>query len=256
MTTFVAQGSGDRGSMRRARWKIAALALALAIATFATGVGMAALKYPEQPYDWSYVVVSALASRKHNPEGGRWFSAALGLSMLALWPVVTYLRDAAATETAAASATGTPTRARRWPIAALRAGVLCGVAVGVERLAFVHFSELLHKAHELLAVGAFVGMYAGVLGLYVQRARHNRRALAGALIVGAPLVAIGITQLTLYFDQHDLGWVDHGWRAMGVPVWLSFAFWQWLAVALLWIGLGHLVWSSAPAVSAPSDGAR
>ncbi len=221
--------------MTRARWGTAALAFALAFATFATGVAIAVRLFPEQPYDWSYVVVSALASHKHNPEGGRWFSAALGLSMLALWPVVTYLRDAS----------GAQTRARRWPIAALRAGVLCGVAVGVERLVFAHFSDLVHKAHELLAVGVFVGLYAGVLGLYAHCVRHDRRALAGALTVGAPLIAIGITQLALYFDQRDLGWVDHGWRAMGVPVWLSFAFWQWLAVALLWLGLGHLIWSSA-----------
>ncbi len=230
MTTFAAQSRGDRGALRRVRRRTAVLALALALVTFAAGVAIAARNYPEQPYDWSYVVVSALASHKHNPEGGHWFSAALGLSMLALWPVVTYLRDASA---------------GRWPIATLRAGVLCGVAVGVERLVFVHFSDLVHKAHELLAVGVFVGMYAGVLGLYAHRVRHDRRALAGALIVGAPLIAIGITQLALYFDQRDLGWVDHGWRAMGVPVWLSFAFWQWLAVALLWVGLGHLVWSSA-----------
>jgi hypothetical protein len=35
-------------------------------------------------------------------------------------------------------------------------------------------------------------------------------------------------------------------------VWLSFAFWQWLAVALLWVGLGHLVWiarTAAPGVT-------
>jgi hypothetical protein len=31
---------------------------------------------------------------------------------------------------------------------------------------------------------------------------------------------------------------------MGVPVWLSFAFWQWLAVAFLGLGLGYLVVAS------------
>ena len=227
--------------MRHARSRIAALAFALSIATFAAGVAIAARKFPEQPYDWSYVVVSALASRKHNPEGGRWFSAALGLSMLTLWPVVTYLRGEPTAATAPAA--GASSHASRWPIGALQVGVLCGVALGVERLVFVHFSDLLHKAHELLAVGVFAGLYTGVLGLYVQRVYHDRRALAGPLMVATPLVAIGVTQLALYLDQRDLGWVDHGWRAMGIPVWLSFAFWQWLAVALLWVGLGHLLWS-------------
>jgi len=28
---------------------------------------------------------------------------------------------------------------------------------------------------------------------------------------------------------------------MGIPIWLSFAFWQWLAIGFLWAGLGLLV---------------
>jgi hypothetical protein len=36
---------------------------------------------------------------------------------------------------------------------------------------------------------------------------------------------------------------------MGDSPWLSFAFWQWLAVAFLWLGLGHLLWSSRYAAS-------
>jgi hypothetical protein len=217
--------------MRRVRRKTALVAFALAFALFAAGIAVSAWKYPERPYDWVYVVMSALASRKHNPEGGRWFSVALALSMLALWPAVAYLREAFA---------------GRWPITALRIAILCGVAVGVERILFVHVSDIVDKSHELLALGLFVGLYAGVLGLYAARMRGDRRALAGAMIVGAPLVAIGLTQFALYLDQRDLGWVDRGWRAMGIPLWLSFAFWQWLAVALLWLGLGHLVWSSTP----------
>jgi hypothetical protein len=176
--------------------------------------------------------MSALASRKHNPEGGLWFSLALGLSMLLLWPAVTYLRATA--------------DARHWPTAAFRLGIVCGIAMGIERLSFTHLSDLVYKAHELLAIGVFLGLYLGVLGHYVLRLRQDRSGLAGALAVGAPLAAIGITQAMLYFDQRDLGWVDHGWRAMGIPVWLSFAFWQWLAVALLWAGLGHLLWSAQP----------
>lgn len=209
------------------RWKIAAWAFALAVATFWAGVEMAARLFPNPPYDWMYTVVSELASRKHNPEGGRWFSIALGLSMLGLWPVVSYLRETVGD--------------RRWPIIALRAGIMFGVAVGVERLTFFRFSSLVHNGHEALAVGTFAGLYTGLLGLYGQRIR---RGWTGALVVAAPLAAIFITQIAIYFDQRDLGWVDRRWRDMGVSLWLSFAFWQWLAVALLWVGLGHLLWSS------------
>lgn len=213
--------------MTGAQWKIAMWAFAIALAIFATGVVMAARLFPEARYDWMYQVVSALASRKTNPEGGRWFSTALGLSMLALWPAVSWLR----------ATTGD----RRWPILAFRAGMLFGVAVGIERLTFLRFSSWVHNGHEALAVGTFAGLYAGLLGLYGQRLRHGR---AGSLIVAAPLAAIIISQVVLYFDQRDLGWVDRDWRAMGVSVFLSFAFWQWLAIAFLWIGLGHLLWTS------------
>ena len=208
----------------------AALAFAAALVTFAAGVALSAGQYPEQPYDWVYVVMSELASRKHNPGGGGWFAIALGISMLALWPVANYL---------ARSMTG----ARRWPVLALRAAIGCGAAMALERLLFVHLSDVIYKSHELLAIGVFAGLYAGVLGLYAQRACRDPRLLPGALLVAAPLAAIGITQLALYLDQRDFGWVDHGWRALGIPFWLSFAFWQWVAVALLWVGLGHLLWS-------------
>ena len=209
------------------QWRIAMGAFALALATFWVGVEIAARLFPDPPYDWMYRVVSELASRKHNPQGGQWFSIALGLSMLALWPAASCLRDTVGD--------------RRWPIHALRAGILFGVAVGVERLTFVRFSSLVNNGHEALAVCAFAGLYTGMLGLYWQRVRLGR---TGALVVAAPLAAIFITQIVIYVDQRDLGWVDHRWREMGISIWLSFAFWQWLAVALLWVGLGHLLWSS------------
>jgi len=209
------------------RWKIAAWSYALAVTTFWAGVVTAARIFPNTTYDWMYTVVSTLASRKYNPEGGRWFSIALGLSMIALWPVVSYLRGTVGD--------------RRWPILALRAGVLFGVAVGVERLAFVRFSSLVHNGHEALAVGTFAGLYTGLLGLYGQRLR---RGWTGALVVAAPLAAIFVAQAVIYFDQRDLGWVDVNWRALGVSPLLSFAFWQWIAVAFLWIGFGHLLWAS------------
>ena len=212
---------------RDRQWRVAVWAFGLAAATFWFGVVMAAHYFPSQPYDWMYRVVSQLASRKHNPLGGHWFSIALGLSMLALWPAVSCLRETAGN--------------RRWPIIALRAGLLFGVAVGIERLVFVRFSSLVNNGHEALAVGAFAGLYTGLLGLYWQRVRHGS---LGALAVAAPLVAIFVAQILIYFDQRHLGWVNYSWREMGVSPSLSFAFWQWLAVATLWIGLGHLLWTS------------
>jgi hypothetical protein len=68
-----------------------------------------------------------------------------------------------------------------------------------------------------------------------------------ALLVVLPLVGRMHDALALYFAQRELGWVNTSWLDLGVPVWLSFAFWQWAAVALLWGGLGHLVAAGAAA---------
>jgi hypothetical protein len=75
------------------QWKIAAWSYALAVTTFWAGVGMAMRLYPKGPYDWMYTVRFTLASRKYNPVGGTLVTRShSGSSMLALWPVASYLR--------------------------------------------------------------------------------------------------------------------------------------------------------------------
>jgi hypothetical protein len=51
-------------------------------------------------------------------------------------------------------------------------------------------------------------------------------------------------ELVLYVAQRGTGWADHDWRGAGTPLWFSFALWQWLAAALLWAALGHLLVTS------------
>ncbi len=195
------------------------------------GSVLAARRFPGG-FDIAYTVMSALASRKHNPEGGMWFSGALAVAMILLWPV--------------ASCLGAPepggTRPRI-PIVALRTGLICGALLGTERFFIFHLSDLVYKAHELIAVLTFLGLYVGIVGLYGERMRHDMRFVWPALLVCVPLVAIGVGQALLWLGQRDVGWVDVAWRELGIPVWLSFAFWQWVAVALLWVGLGHLLMS-------------
>jgi hypothetical protein len=99
-------------------------------------------------------------------------------------------------------------------------------------------SKLVFKGHELLALAGFLSVYLGILGLLAQLVRRQRLYVVPALLIASPLIAIGITQLWLYFEQRELGWVRPNWRAMGIPLWLSFAFWQWLAIGFLWAGLG------------------
>lgn len=209
--------------MHAFRWYLASLVL------LCCGVLIAVVKYPGG-YDWFYTVASALASRKHNPQGGVWFSGALALGMLMLWPYVSSIKKSLIENSIS----------NRLAINALRLGVVCGFLVGLERLVIYDLSSWLYKSHEFLALFTFAGFYCGIIMMLIRMKLQNRVYLITFLLIIFPLVAIGITQFWLYLDQRDLGWVDTSWREMGIPVYLSFAFWQWLAIVFLWGGLGVL----------------
>ncbi|MBC2607039.1 DUF998 domain-containing protein [Pelagicoccus albus] len=182
-------------------------------------------------FDWAYEVMSALASQKHNPEGGHWFAGGLALGMACLFPVgFLFLRESKEGK-----------RREVWFSRVILGGIFFGVLVGLERLFVYHISDVVHKAHEILALFCFLSLFIGILGLTLSRTGRSNLSRWSALWVVLPLMAIGLSQLALYFDQRDLGWVDTEWRTMGIPVWYSFAFWQWLAAVSLWISLGLLL---------------
>jgi len=201
-----------------------------AVLVLAGGVGAAAMHFPGG-YDWMYVVISRLGSRSHNPTGALWLSGSLLVAVCLLWPVTNFLARGGS------GASGSS----RLAVAALRLGLLGGGLLALEGAFSLELSRFARKGHEAVALLTFGGLYAGVLGLYIGRLRQRVRSAWPALMVLVPLCAVALSQITLYFDQRNLGWVNTGWRELGIPFWLSFAFWQWLAVALLGAGLGYLV---------------
>jgi hypothetical protein len=201
----------------------------LSLLVMCFGTIIAARVYPGG-FDWVYTVVSALASQKHNPVGSFWLAGALSIAMVLLWPYVSALSKGLSSSIPAAG----------YAIVALRTGLVCGALLGAEKL-FIHdLSNQVYKAHEILALLTFAGLYIGILGLLVLAMLRRKIYSVYVLLVAGPLIAIGITQFWLYLDQRHLGWVDVSWRTMGIPFWMSFAFWQWLALVFLWLGLGLL----------------
>lgn len=201
-----------------------------AVMAVAIGVIMAASRFPGG-YDWAYTVISRLASNRQNPEGGRWLAASLLVAVVLLWPVANHFAWRFSQGGAMP----------RLAVGVLRVGLVGGALLAFEGLLNLQLSRQLEKAHEALALATFLGFYGGVLGLYAHRVREALSFVAPALLVILPLCAVGITQLMLYIGQRDLGWVDTNWREFGVPLWLSFAFWQWLAVVFLALGIGYLI---------------
>lgn len=191
-------------------------------------MALAAAAYPGG-FDWQYTVMSRLASRRHNPDGSFWFSIGLAVSMLLLWPVVERIRPRAP---GAGSATAG---------IALRAGLVFAALVGVERTLFVHLSGVVDKGHEAMALLAFLCLYSGLLVVYVARIVSGEAGRWRSLAAMSPLLLVGVGSLGLYVLQRDTGWVKPGWRALGVPMWQGFAFWQWLMVAALWLAVAHLL---------------
>ncbi len=212
--------------MTQTAWKRALLLYGVASLTLILGVTAATVQFPGG-FDWVYTVISRLGSRTHNPDGAPWLLGSLLAAVALLWPVTNILNDAHARP--------------RVAITALRIGLIGGALLAVEGLFMLDLSVITRKGHEIVALATFLGLYTGVLGLYLHRIRNYTASLLPALLVILPLCAVGFSQLALYFDQRDLGWVDTAWREMGVPFWLSFAFWQWMAVAFLGMGLGYLV---------------
>ena len=189
-----------------------------------------AAQYYPGGFDWFYTVASALASQKHNPIGSVWFAASLSLSMLLLWLYVSSIKPSLS---AMLPSSG-------FAITAIRFGLVCGFLLGVEKLLIHDLSYWIYKAHESLAFFTLLGLYVGILSLLLQFIHFKKINIFYVLLIVSPLVAIAITELWLYLEQRDMGWVDTNWREKGLPIWLSFAFWQWLSIALLWVGLGML----------------
>ena len=199
------------------------------LAVFILSVAFAANLYPGG-FDWVYTVVSSLAAKKYNPIGGPLFSIGFCLSMVLLWPYVSDLKKIIL-----------PTHKYTWiGFVFLRLGLISGFVMGMERLLVYEWSGSFNKFHEILAILTFAGLYFGSIIILINLGYRNRNLLIPIFMVLIPVVAIAASQLYLYFDQRDLGWVNVQWREMGVPVWLSFAFWQWMAVVFLYISLGFL----------------
>ena len=214
--------------LRRVSCALAPLGLLL----FWAGILLAAQRYPSE-YDWRYMTVSSLLAAEHNPVGYPWSRAGVALCGLFgfCW----------------ASLLG---RRRQ------RAGMLQGAgAVTVLRIGYFFTTcaavlpeSLLRvpKGHEALSIVAFVGVWSGMVSLMFQTIAQallrrigsssaRSRWYAAVLVAAAmlPILLAGAAQAYVYLEVPDLPWVSLAWRARGVPVYISFAFWEWVTCVVL-----------------------
>jgi len=188
------------------------------------GLWMAGRRYPSE-YDWRYMTISSLVYADRNPDGCQWAWGGLILCALGglCWTALLvrdFRREGA--------------RRRPVGISALGSGYLCMMCCALlpERLLRVA------KGHEMLALSAFFGLCIGMMQLTFQAAERRlrtrsfpggARVYAGCLAGFAlsPILLAGVAQTYVSHALPELPWVGLEWRARGVPVYLSFAFWEW-----------------------------
>lgn len=190
----------------------------------------------EGTFDWRYRTLSSLSSATSNPHGYAYCCLGLMVFFTMGLPLCGYVS------------------VRFAPIApktawfssrALKVGFLGVIAVGLERLFAPSISLHIHKAHEYMSIVTFCGLLLGIAGYWICLTRWllNERqwpvwALSAlSLFSVGPIIGTGLSQAYLYFVPNNLGWVGPDWAELGVPVYLSFAFWEWLTCVGIFVYL-------------------
>jgi hypothetical protein len=218
----------DKSFLRR----ISCATASLGVLAFWGGMLMAARKYPSE-YDWRYMPVSNLLSLSRDPTGYLWASTGVLICSLCglCWTAV--LAQSWNHEGAGDRPSG---------IRALQFGyfwMICAVLLSKWLLR-------IQKGHEILAVLAFVGLLIGMIRLMFQTSERilrrrihrfsGRARLYAAILASAtvfPILLAGLAQAYVHYVLPELHWVSLSWRARGVPVYLSFAFWEWVTCVVL-----------------------
>jgi hypothetical protein len=218
----------DKPFLRRASCATAPLG----VLAFWVGMLMAARLYPSE-YDWRYMPVSNLLSPVRDPAGYLWASTGIVLSSLCglCWAAVLVQRwnheDAGD---------------RPRGIRALQFGNLCMMCAAV----LPEWLLPVQKGHEILVVLAFAGLCIGMVRLmfqtiertllrrmsrFIGHARLYAAILASAAVL--PILLAGLAQAYVHYVFPEFHWVSLSWRARGLPVYLSFAFWEWVTCVVL-----------------------
>jgi hypothetical protein len=215
-----------RALLRRA----ARTAAPLGVLAFWIGMVTAAGSYPTE-YDWRYITMSSLVYAERNPDGFLWARAGITLCGLGgLWWAAGLLRRRPPPVTRCSPGLGT-----------LGLGYLSMTCCALWPERLTAFS----RAHDLLALLAFIGICAGTVlvtfgaaeqGASLESLAAGRRRLYAAVLAGlalAPIVLAALAQAYVSRELPALPWVSLVWRARGVPAYLSFAFWEWVTCAVL-----------------------
>jgi len=215
----------------------------IGVLAFWCGMWMADERYPSE-YDWRYITMSSLVYPDRNPRGYLW--AWTGVALCALAGL--YWTGVRLSQSRQAAGLAPPAGVR-----ALAVGYLCMMCGGMLPGPLLR----LPKLHELLALSAFFGVGIGLVQSTLLMARQSvwlatlpgKRqwyAVVLAAVAVSPVVLAALAQAYVSYARPELPWVSLAWRARGVPIYLSFAFWEWVACAVFSAYMLALCWVTVP----------
>jgi hypothetical protein len=201
----------------------------MGVLAFWAGMVLAARSYPSE-FDWRYMPVSNLLFPDRNPAGYQWASLGLVLcSLCGLYWTVLLARGRAGKELLQGLAT-------------LQFGYCCMIFAVVLHPWLIR----LERGHEFVSLLAFAGLCIGLVRLMFQvveqsfqirpgRFTGNARLLASIMANAAvfPIALAALAQAYVHFGRPELHWVNLSWRDKGVPLYLSFDFWEWLTCFMI-----------------------
>jgi len=208
----------------------------LGLFAFWAGLLLAGHNYPGG-YDWPYTTISSLVYAERNPSGFLWARSGMAVCGVLGWYWSARLVWSR----------------RQW--AALPAAGIRTVGIGYLCLTCCALlpeqSFPIPKGHDSLALAAFLSLTLGtvLISFAVVYPSARQRQLPGgpwlyAGVLGglafAPVLLAAIAQAYVTHALPGLPWVSPVWRARGVPVRLSFAFWEWVTCAVLTLYLAVL----------------
>ncbi len=224
----------------------------LGVLAFWSGMLTAARRYPSG-YEWQYMSVSNLLSPDRNPAGYVWASTGIVLCSLCglCWAaLLTRLRN----HEGAGDRPG--------GIRALQFGFICMVCAAV----LPHWLLPIQKGHEILASLAFAGLLIGMVRLMFQTTerillrrmrRFSSHARLYAFIVASvavfPILLAGLAQTYFYYVPPEFHWLSFSWRVRGWPVFLRFAFWEWVMCVVLSAYMAILPMATRPGMIQPKE---
>jgi hypothetical protein len=204
----------------------------LGVLAFWAGMLTAERCYPGE-FDGRYMMLSALLSPRRNPSGYLWAGGGIIISALCVLAWAVSLLIIQREENVDDESPGT------WLIALGSACMACSIML-------LWHLPTFPKEHEVFTVLAFASLCLGIARMAFQTAeqafrlragaatKHARRYGAGfAAVAVLPILMAGFAEAYVFYALPGLHWVDLTWRTRGVPVYLSFAFWEWVTCAVL-----------------------